>query len=342
MAKLIQLEPLSRTQADRMQKLEASVLHLSSTINNILDLSKIEANKLVLDEVPVNMDDLVAQVVHMLLHRTEAKGLQLHAQVDRMPLGILGDSTRLTQALLNFAGNAVKFTNKGSISIAVSILEDGVSDALVKLEVQDTGVGIAGEAMETLFQPFVQADVSTTRQHGGTGLGLVISKHLAEAMGGTIGFQSELGVGSRFWFTARLRKSMLVESFVQHVPIEVAALTLERDFAGRRVLLAEDDEFNREIGEILLQNVGLRVDLAVDGQEAVDGTAAQLRFGADGYANATYGRPGSHATHPPAAGLRRRTHRGHDGQCVFGATGPMPCGRHERLYYEASGTPRSL
>jgi CheY-like chemotaxis protein len=253
-----------------MQKLEASVLHLSSTINNILDLSKIEANKLVLDEVPVNMDDLVDQVVHMLLHRTEAKGLQLLVDVDRMPLGLLGDTTRLTQALLNFAGNAVKFTSKGSISIAASVLEDGVGDALVKLEVQDTGVGIAAETIDTLFQPFVQADASTTRQHGGTGLGLVISKRLAEAMGGTIGFHSELGTGSTFWFTARLRKSSLIENFVPYVPIEDVALTLKRDYAGRRVLLAEDDEFNREIGEILLQNVGLLVDLAVDGQEAVE------------------------------------------------------------------------
>ena len=277
MAKLIQMEPLSTTQANRMQKLEASVLHLSSTINDILDLSKIEANKLVLDEVSVNMDDLVDQVVHMLLHRTEAKGLQLHVHVDRMPLGLLGDTTRLTQTLLNFAGNAVKFTNKGSISIAASILEDGVGDALVKFEVQDTGVGIADETIETLFQPFVQADTSTTRQHGGTGLGLVISKRLAEAMGGTIGFHSEFGTGSTFWFTARLRKSSLIENFVPYVPIEDAALTLKRDYAGRRVLLAEDDEFNREIGEILLQNVGLLVDLAVDGQEAVE-TALRNKY----------------------------------------------------------------
>ncbi len=270
MAKLIQMEPLSRTQADRMQKLEASVLHLSSTINDILDLSKIEANKLVLDEVPVNIDHLVTQVVHMLLHSTEAKGLQLSAHVDRMPTSLLGDPTRLTQALLNFAGNAVKFTDTGSIAINVSILEDGDDCALVKLEVKDTGAGIAAEKLATLFQPFVQADSSTTRQYGGTGLGLAIAKHLAEAMGGEIGFHSELGVGSKFWFTARLRKDVLIENFVPHVPIEDAALTLKRDYAGRRVLLAEDDEFNREIGEILLQNVGLLVDLAVDGQEAVE------------------------------------------------------------------------
>jgi signal transduction histidine kinase/ActR/RegA family two-component response regulator len=270
MAKLIQMEPLSSTQADRMQKLEASVLHLSSTINDILDLSKIEANKLVLEEAPVNMDDLVAKVVQMLLHSTEAKGLQLHAHVGRMPPGILGDSTRLTQTLLNLAGNAVKFTDKGSISIAVSMVEDGAGDALVKFEVQDTGAGIADEKQAVMFQPFVQADSSTTRQHGGTGLGLAISKHLAEAMGGTIGFHSELGVGSRFWFTARLRKSLPVESFVQHASIEDAALALTRDYAGRRLLLAEDDEVNREIGEFLLQDVGLLVDSAKDGQEAVE------------------------------------------------------------------------
>jgi CheY-like chemotaxis protein len=270
MAKLIQLEPLSRKQADRMQKLEASVLHLSSTINDILDLSKIEADKLVLEEIPVNMDDLVTQVVQMLLHKTEAKGLQLTAHVDRMPQGLLGDPTRLTQALLNFAGNAVKFTNKGSISIAVSIVEDGFDSALVKLEVQDTGAGIAAETIATLFQPFVQADASMTRQHGGTGLGLIICKHFAVAMGGTTGIHSELGVGSRFWFTARLRKSLMAERPGPDKPIEDAALTLRREYSGQRVLLAEDDDFNREIGEILLQNVGLLVDLAVDGQEAVE------------------------------------------------------------------------
>jgi signal transduction histidine kinase/CheY-like chemotaxis protein len=270
MAKLIQMEPLSSLQKDRMQKLEVSVQHLSSTINDILDLSKIEANKLVLDEAPVSMDDMVAQVVQMLLHKTEAKGLQFHARVERMPPELLGDSTRLTQALLNFAGNAVKFTDKGSISITASILEDGVDDALVKLEVKDTGSGISAEELATLFQPFVQADSSTTRRHGGTGLGLVITKRLAQAMGGEIGFHSELGVGSGFWFTARLRKGVLTERFVHHAPLEEVVSTLKKEYAGRRVLLAEDDEFNREIGEILLQDVGLLVDLAENGQQAVE------------------------------------------------------------------------
>ena len=270
MAKLIQMEPLSGTQADRMKKLEASVLHLSSTINDILDLSKIEAGKLVLDEVPVNMHDLVTQVVQMILHRTEAKGLHLSAQVEKMPPGLMGDPTRLTQALLNFAGNAVKFTKMGSISIAASVVEDGLDSALVKLEVQDTGPGIAAETIATLFQPFVQADASMTRQYGGTGLGLAISKHFAVAMGGAIGMHSELGVGSIFWFTARLRKSVRTAKYVPDKPIEDAAITLRRDYSGRRVLLAEDDDFNREIGEIILQEVGLLVDLAVDGQEAVD------------------------------------------------------------------------
>ena len=270
MAKLIQLEPLSSTQKSRIQKLESSVLHLSSTINDILDLSKIEANRMVLDEAPVSIDDLVAQVVQMLVHRTEEKGLLLHTHVDRMPPGLLGDSTRLTQALLNFAGNAVKFTDSGSVSIVASILEDGLDDALVKLEVKDTGAGIGAEDLLTLFQPFMQADSSSTRQHGGTGLGLFITKRLAEAMGGEIGFHSALDVGSSFWFTARLRKGAPAESSVQTVALEDAALALTRDYSGRRVLLAEDDDFNREIGEILLQNVGLLVDTALDGQEAVE------------------------------------------------------------------------
>ena len=270
MAKLIQMEPLSITQTDRMKKLEVSVSHLSSIINDILDLSKIEAGRLVLEDVSISIDDIVDHVVQMVRQKTEEKELELDLHVDSMPEGIFGDSTRLTQALLNFVGNAIKFTNTGTISIAAFILEDGVEEAHVKLEVKDTGTGIASDNFATLFQPFVQADSSTTRHHGGTGLGLAITKHLAEAMGGEVGFVSELGVGSKFWFTARLRKGELKNDIVQNFTTEDAALVLKSQYSGRRILLAEDDDFNREIGQILLQEVGLLVDMAVDGQEAVE------------------------------------------------------------------------
>jgi PAS domain S-box-containing protein len=270
MAKLIQMEPLSITQTDRMKKLEVSVSHLSSIINDILDLSKIEAGRFVLEDVPVSIDVIVDHVVQMVRQRAEEKGLKFNARVDPMPDGLFGDPTRLTQALLNFAGNAIKFTETGTISITASILEDGVEDAHVKLEVEDTGAGIATDHLATLFQPFVQADSSTTRHHGGTGLGLAITKHLAEAMGGEVGLDSELGVGSKFWFTARLRKGKKNNDFVQNFLPEDAALTLKNQYSGRRILLAEDDEFNREIGQFLLQEVGLLVDLAGDGKEAVD------------------------------------------------------------------------
>ena len=270
MAKLIQMEPLSITQTDRMKKLEVSVSHLSSIINDILDLSKIEAGLLVLEDVCISIDDIVDHVVQMVRQKAEEKGLELDVHVDSMPEGLFGDSTRLTQALLNFVSNAIKFTKVGSISIAVFVLEDRVEDALVKLEVKDTGTGISSETLATLFQPFVQADSSTTRHHGGTGLGLAITKHLAEAMGGEVGLVSELGVGSKFWFTARLRKGELKNSPLQNFVTEDAALVLKSQYSGRRILLAEDDDFNREIGQILLQEVGLLVDMAEDGQEAVE------------------------------------------------------------------------
>ncbi len=270
LAKLIQKEPLSPTQAIRMQKLEMTVMHLTATISDILDMSKIEANKLVLEEAPVRMDQVVANVVEMLFHRTQEKGLQLSVQVDDMPLGLSGDATRLTQALLNFAGNAVKFTHAGSIAIAASVLEDGLVDALVRLEVKDTGVGIPESVISRLFQPFVQADSSTTRKYSGSGLGLAITKRLVEAMGGEVGVRSRFGMGSEFWFTVRLRKDLVAEHGVPMAPVESADVTLSRAYAGRRILLADDDEFNREIGCILLRDVGLLVDLAEDGQEALE------------------------------------------------------------------------
>ena len=171
--------------------------------------------------------------------------------------------------MLNYVGNAVKFTDDGSVSLLVTLADETVDAALIRFEVQDTGVGIAAEKIHLIFEPFVQADSSTTRKYGGTGLGLNITRRLAEAMGGEVGVLSETGIGSTFWFSARLRKSSALPVPQTLLPDSSALETLIRDYEGRRVLLVEDDEFNREIGNILLHDCGFLVDEAKDGREAV-------------------------------------------------------------------------
>ena len=270
MAKLIRREPLSSEQLARLDKLETAAQHLSATISDILDLSKIEANKIVLEEAPLDVKLLLTSVANMVLESAQQKGLLLCSEIGPMPQGLVGDATRLLQALLNFAGNAVKFTETGSITLRATVIEDLADCVVVRLEVQDTGPGIEPELRPKLFEPFVQADSSTTRRYGGSGLGLTITKYLALAMGGEVGLDSEVGQGSTFWLTARLKKG---DAATHAQPLDIsddAPATLRRDFAGQRVLLVDDDEFNREIGAILLQDVGLVVDMAENGAAAVE------------------------------------------------------------------------
>jgi CheY-like chemotaxis protein len=186
-----------------------------------------------------------------------------------VPKYLLGDPTRISQALLNYLGNAFKFTDTGRISLRVSLQEDLTDAVCLRFEVQDTGIGIAGEKLAALFEPFVQADTTTTRKYGGTGLGLALTKRLVEAMGGQVGAHSELGRGSLFWFTVRMGRTAQTPDAMPGALEADALAILQRDYAGTPVLLAEDDAFNREIGTILLQDCGLEVDVAEDGLEAV-------------------------------------------------------------------------
>ena len=269
MARLIRNEPLTADQADRLNKLETAATHLSATISDILDLSKIESNKIALEETSIDVRRLLNSVTDIVLESAKGKGLQLHTEMDPQSHALLGDETRLRQALLNFAGNAVKFTDAGSITMRAKFVEDLPDAVMLRMEVEDTGPGIAAAQERQLFEPFVQADSSTTRKYGGTGLGLAITKRLAEAMGGTAGVHSKLGKGSTFWFSARLRKGTATEdpSFGGS-QIDYATL-LQATCAGRQILLAEDDPINQEIGTILLQEVGLDVDIAEDGEVAI-------------------------------------------------------------------------
>jgi PAS domain S-box-containing protein len=270
MSRLVRREPLSPCQLDHLNKIDVASAHLSSTINNILDVSKIEAGKLELQDEPVRPDALVASVLDMLQARAAEKNLALTSSIGPVPPHLYGDATRLRQALLNYAGNALKFTREGSITVRLEVLEETASDVLIRWEVQDTGIGLEPSQLSKLFQAFEQADSSTARKYGGTGLGLAITRLLAQAMGGDAGASGIPGVGCTFWFTSRLRKGVPVVQDAMDLSIQDAAQVLRNDYRNTKVLLVDDDAFNQEIGRILLEEVGITADVAEDGQMALE------------------------------------------------------------------------
>jgi len=269
LAHLVRRSGVSAVQAARLDHLEIASRHLLDVINSILDLSKIEAGKFELAHMDVRLDDLVANVASILRDRLQAKGLALDITVEPSTQALQGDPARLQQALLNYASNAVKFTERGRVSLRVTQAPEGPDAVRVRFEVQDTGMGIAPESMPVLFSDFQQADNSATRAFGGTGLGLAITKRLAQLMGGEVGVSSTPGVGSTFWFTACLKTGSTGPKARPSAPVDDAEACLQRDHAGRRVLLAEDDQVNQLIALTLLEDVGLSVDVADDGAAAV-------------------------------------------------------------------------
>lgn len=274
MVHLIRRAGVSDEQRQRLDRVEAASDHLLEVINAILDLSKIEANKLEPAQAVLDLDRIVDNVASLVQGRAQAKGLTLETEVWRSPAALLGDATRLQQALLNYASNAVSFTDAGAIAIRV-VAEDEQSDAVrLRFEVQDSGVGIDAQTLGRLFTPFEQADNSSTRSHGGTGLGLSITRKLARLMGGDAGVDSAPGQGSRFWFTACLGKARAEDLPLVAAPAESRHEAVDARHAGRRVLLVEDDEVNALIARELLVGAGLAVDTAGDGEQAVEMAAA--------------------------------------------------------------------
>ena len=253
---------LSPDQVKYAQTIYAAGNDLLALINDILDLSKIEAGKFVLEEIPLRVESVVANVVSMLDDRAQAKGLRLASKVDQMPRNLVGDPTRLQQALLNYANNAIKFTEIGFVTLSARIVEEDADSVLVRFEVEDTGSGIDAVVIGRLFSAFEQADSSTTRKSGGTGLGLAITRKLAELMGGDAGVRSVPGVGSTFWFTARIRKGEMPAPGDDESDTKAAAAIIRRDHAGSRVLVVEDNEINREVAQAVLEDVGLVVDMS--------------------------------------------------------------------------------
>jgi PAS domain S-box-containing protein len=271
MASLMKRAGVTPKQAERLDKIDTAGQHLLEIINAILDISKIEAGKFVIEETVVNLGEITSNVASILHDRAQEKHLKILIETRQVPDRLLGDSARLQQALLNYATNATKFTEKGSITLRTRIDDESDTSVLVRFEVQDTGIGIDPETISRLFNTFEQADNSTTRKYGGTGLGLAITKRLAGLMGGAAGVDSVPGAGSTFWFTARLKKAapavVAGSSPIFGVGAEAA---LKRDFTGRRILLVEDDPGNREVALALLEEAGLVIDTAEDGDVAVE------------------------------------------------------------------------
>lgn len=258
---------------EQLVKAKHSSKILLAVINDILDLSKIEAERLVLESIEFKLGEVLENVTSLMSERVIEKGLQLRVEVLPELAGqtLQGDPLRLGQVLLNLIGNAVKFTTAGSVTICVRPLEEDAGTLLLRFEVKDTGIGISPADQLRLFSPFEQADSSTTRKYGGSGLGLAICKQLSPLMGGEIGVDSTPGQGSTFWFTARLAKCQGTDQPSSLPPQPVAADTgVRRDFTGVRVLLAEDEPINQEVSRCLLEDVGFVVDLAVDGLAAVE------------------------------------------------------------------------
>jgi two-component system, sensor histidine kinase and response regulator len=254
-----------------LDMLEASGKHLLGIINDILDLSKVEAGKLELETTPIEIDSIVANVTSMLSEQATAKNLYLVSDTEQMPHDLLGDPIRLQQALLNFASNAIKFTDIGSVTLRTRRLEQLEHSILVRFEVSDTGIGIAPEAMQRLFQPFTQADSSTTRKHGGSGLGLSITDKLARLMGGEAGGNSRPGLGSTFWFTARLARSGQAARFSLPPDHTTDAENILRsDFRNTPILLVEDEPINQAIAQDFLLELGMRVSVASNGIQALE------------------------------------------------------------------------
>jgi len=256
-------------QTEQLDKISSSGNHLLGLIDDILDLSKIDAGKLVLEEQDFTLTKLLSNITAMFDNAVAAKGLSLLIKISNLPKVLHGDFNRLSQALVNYLSNAVKFTEHGSITLQGRVLEETNEGYLLRFEVIDTGIGILPEDQARLFNAFEQADNTTTRKYGGTGLGLAINRRLARLMGGDVGVKSTPGKGSTFWLDVQLGKGDPLAIEPDIALTEKARTVLHREYQGQRILLVEDEPLNQEVAAMLLKDVGLSVDLAENGEQAV-------------------------------------------------------------------------
>ena len=257
---LLKKTELSEKQTEYLEKIQQSSQHLLGVINDILDFSKVEAGKMRIERAEFLLRSVLDNLSNLIGEKCAEKGLEFIFDVDpSISEPLIGDSLRLGQILINYANNAVKFTEKGEVIVRVKkILQNGRT-CLLRFEVEDTGIGLTAEQQKNLFQSFQQADTSTTRRYGGTGLGLIISKRLAQLMGGEVGVESVYGKGSTFWFTATLEEAKCKE------PLSKAVVRIE----GRKALVVDDNLHARTVLHDMLLACRLRADMA-------DGSAAAI------------------------------------------------------------------
>ena len=257
-------------QVDHLGKSMTASKHLLAVINDILDLSRIEAGRLKLEERAFSPTQMIEETLQMQEEAARSKGLALYREIaGNVPTQLVGDSLRLKQILLNFIANAIKFSEKGAITVRASLQEEDSFSALLRLEVIDQGIGISPEQQERLFDAFGHADESAKRQYGGSGIGLNICKRLTTLMGGAIGVISRTGTGSTFWATARLQKNRAKAEADRPQSAGPKELIAQK-FSGQRILVVDDDPMTQEIAMLLLKDAGLHVELACDGREAVE------------------------------------------------------------------------
>ena len=270
---LLRKRSTDATQSVQLDKIGSAARHLLGVINDILDVSKIEAGKLVLEESDFDLCHVVNDVLDLSAERAQAKGLELVCEIDpALPPVLRGDGLRLGQILLNLVTNAVKFTDSGGVAVAVRRGDADPEGIRVRFSVKDSGIGMSHEQCARLFRPFEQADSSTTRRFGGTGLGLAISRKLVELMHGTISVESAPGAGACFRFEVRLKRRAAPADAVERTdddPVEALLAQLRRR-GPARVLLVEDNPINQEVARALLEDAGLIIDVAHDGHQAVE------------------------------------------------------------------------
>jgi two-component system sensor histidine kinase BarA len=275
---------IDNVQQDYLRICETSSQTLLAIINDILDLSKIEAGKLSIERLAFDLGNLIEQCILFYTPSAQSKGLRLILEIDRdLPANLMGDPSRIRQILANLLGNAIKFAHSGTVAVTVKYLDGSDGSAHVEICVADTGIGMTDEQLGQLFQPFSQGDASITRRYGGTGLGLAISRRLVEMMNGTIAVESAPGKGSRFTISLCLKEAGGDTALLSPRPVESLGISSPSPLPGEEnippvqlhILVADDNEINRKLNTILLRQWGIAVDEAADGIAALEACGRQ-------------------------------------------------------------------